>query len=147
MSEFTSYEEQLQAGESLTCFTVGNSMEPLLYNRSTHVFIKKAEGDLRRNDIPLYKRPSGQYVMHRVIRVSKDHYYTRGDNRGYLEKVPKAWVLGVVTKIYRKGKYISITDPGYRLYVFLWNLIYPFRRVYYSIKARLKCRKGNGSLS
>lgn len=138
MSEFTSYEEQLHAGETITCFTVGDSMEPLLYNRSTHVFIKNADEELRRNDIPLYKRPSGQYVMHRIIRVSKDHYYTRGDNRCGLEKIPKDWVIGVVTKIYRKGKYISVTDPGYRLYVFLWNVLYPFRRVCYAIRARLK---------
>lgn len=147
MSEFTTYEEQLQAGETITCFTVGNSMEPLLYNRNTHVFVKKAEGNLHRNDIPLYKRPSGEYVLHRIIRVSEDHYYIRGDNRNYLEKVPKDWVFGVVTKIYRKGKYISVTDPGYRLYVFLWNLIYPFRRVYYVMMSRLKCRKRNGSAS
>ena len=138
MSEYTSYEEQLNAGKTVTSFTVGDSMEPLLYDRSTHVFIRKAEGTLRRNDLPLYRRPTGEYVMHRIIRVGKEHYYTRGDNRVGLEEVPKDWVIGIVTKIYRKGKYISVTDFGYRLYVFFWTFSYPVRRVYRSIKARLK---------
>ncbi len=138
MSEFTSFEEQLNAGKTVTSFTVGDSMEPLLYNRKTHVFIRKVDRELRRNDIPLYRRPTGEYVLHRIIRVGKDHYYIRGDNRVGLEEVPKDWILGVVTQIYRKGKYISVTDPGYRLYVFFWNFTYPVRRVYRSIKARLK---------
>ena len=138
MSDFTSYEQQLNAGKTVTSFTVGDSMEPLLYDRKTHVFLRKPEGELRRNDIPLYRRPTGEYVLHRIIRVGEDCYYIRGDNRTGLEEVPKDWVLGVVTQIYRNGKYISVTDPGYRLYVFCLHLVYPFRRIYSSIKARLK---------
>ena len=78
------------------------------------------------------------YDVDRIIRVGKDCYYIRGDNRFGLEEVPKDWVLGMVTQIYRNGKYISVTDFEYRLYVFWLHLSYPFRRVYSSIKARLK---------
>ncbi len=138
MNDYTSYEAQLNEGKTLTCFTVGDSMEPLLYNRKTHVFLRKAEGTLKRNDIPLYRRPTGEYVLHRIIRVGKDCYYIRGDNRVGLETVPKDWVLGVVTQIYRNGKYISVTDPGYRLYVFCLHLIYPFRWFCRGIRAKLK---------
>ena len=138
MSEYTSYEEQLNAGNTVTSFTVGDSMEPLLYNRKTHVFIRKVDRELRRNEIPLYRRPTGEYVLHRIIRVGKDHYYIRGDNRVGLEEVPKDWILGVVTQIYRNGKYISVTDPGYRLYVFCLHLVYPFRWFYKRVRARLK---------
>ena len=138
MNELTNYEEQLNAGKILTCFTVGDSMEPLLYNRKTHVFIQKAEGTLCSGDIPLYRRPSGQYVMHRIIRVGKTCYYTRGDNRCGLEKVPREWVLGVVTQIFRKGKYIPVTDARYRLFVKFWKIIYPIRWIYYHIRAKMK---------
>lgn len=138
MNELTNYEEQLNAGKTLTCFTVGDSMKPLLYNRQTHVFIQKADGILRCGDIPLYRRPSGQYVMHRIIRVGKDCYYTRGDNRCGLEKVPQEWVLGVVTQIFRKGKYIPVTDVRYRLFVKFWKIIYPIRWIYYHIRAKVK---------
>ncbi len=138
MNDYTSYEAQLNAGKTVISFTVGDSMEPLLYNRKTHVFLRKAEGKLQRNDIPLYRRPTGEYVLHRIIRVGEDCYYIRGDNRTGLEKVPMDWVLGVVTQIYRNGKYISVTDPGYRLYVMLLHLVYPFRWFYSRVKARLK---------
>lgn len=138
MSEYTSYEEQLNAGKTVISYTVGDSMEPLLHTRKTHVFIRKAEGTLKRNDIPLYRRPTGEYVLHRIIRVGDDCYFIRGDNRVGLEKVPKDWVLGVVTQIYRNGKYISVTDFGYRMYLFFLHLTYPFRRVRAHIKARLK---------
>ncbi len=138
MNDYTSYEAQLNAGKTVTSFTVGDSMEPLLYDRKTHVFLRKAEGVLQRNDIPLYRRPTGEYVLHRIIRVGEDCYYIRGDNRTGLEKVPMDWVLGVVTQIYRNGKYISVTDPGYRLYVMLLHLVYPFRWFYSRVKARLK---------
>lgn len=138
MNDYTSYEEQLNAGKTVISYTVGDSMEPLLYNRKTHVFIRKAEGTLKRNDIPLYRRPTGEYVLHRIIRVGDDCYYIRGDNRVGLETVPKDWVLGVVTQIYRNGKYISVTDFGYRMYLFFLHLTYPFRRVRSYIKARMK---------
>lgn len=138
MSEYTSYEEQLNAGKTVTSFTVGDSMEPLLYDRSTHVFLRKAEGKLRRNDIPLYRRPTGEYVLHRIIHVGKDCYYIRGDNRYGLERVPKDWILGVVTQIFRKGKYISVTSFGYRLYVFCLHLTYPFRWFCHRVRLKLK---------
>ena len=109
MSEFTSYEEQLQAGETITCFTVGDSMEPLLYNRSTHVFVKKVEGDLRRNDLPLYKRPSGQYVMHRVYQVDEDGTMTMaGDAQWTLEPgIRPDQLRAFVPRVVRKEKEIS----------------------------------------
>lgn len=102
-------------------------MEPLLYHRSTRVVIWKAKGPLKKGDLPVYRRPSGQFVMHRIIRVDDSYYYTRGDNRIGLEPVPKDWVLGIVTEIYRKGRHIYVTDWQYRLYVKVWGFIYPVR--------------------
>ena len=102
-------------------------MEPLLYHRSTRVVIRKAEGTLKKGDLPVYRRPSGQFVMHRIICADASHYYTRGDNRFGLEQVPKAWVLGVVTEIYRKKRHIYVTDWRYRLYVRTWSFLYPIR--------------------
>ena len=130
-------EQEIASGRPTVILTVGDSMKPLLYNKSTRVVIMKTNGDLKKNDLPVYKRPSGQFVMHRIIKVDEDYYYTRGDNRCGLEQVPKVWVQGVVTEIYRKNRRFSVRSKGYRTYVYLWKLFYPVRWVFYKIRSRM----------
>lgn len=126
--------KEIISGRPVVTMTSGDSMEPLLYHRSTRVVIWKAEGPLKKGDLPVYRRPSGQFVMHRIIRVDDSYYYTRGDNRIGLEPVPKDWVLGIVTEIYRKGHHIYVTDWQYRLYVKVWGFIYPVRYLLTQLK-------------
>lgn len=134
-------EKEIASGKPTVTVTVGDSMEPLLFHRSSRVVIVKTDTELKKNELPMYKRPSGQFVMHRIIKVDKDFYYTRGDNRTGLEKVPKAWVQGVVTEIYRKGKHFSVTNPWYRCYVTVWNVSYPIRWCIYKIRRMIfKCK-------
>ncbi len=118
---------ELRAGRAVASQTFGDSMQPLLYQGETTVLVVPVTGRLKRNDLPLYRRPTGQLVMHRIIRVEKDGYRTRGDNRTGLESVPEAWVIGVVSEITRRGRVIPVTARGYRAYVHAWNLIYPLR--------------------
>ena len=102
-------------------------MQPLLHQGKTRVVIVPISGTLQPGDLPLYRRPSGQFVLHRIIKGDGQFYYTRGDNRTGLEPVPHEWVLGVVTEIHRNGKIIPVTAPAYRCYVTLWNAFYPLR--------------------
>lgn len=102
-------EREILSGNPVVTMTSGDSMEPLLLDHSTRVVIRKADGMLKKGDLPVYRRPSGQFVMHRIIRVKAPYYYTRGDNRYGLEQVPQKWVLGVVTEIYRKKRHFSVT--------------------------------------
>lgn len=113
-------------------------MEPLLYSKETRVVVMNAKDKLKIGDLPLYRRPSGQFVLHRIIRADMENYYTRGDNRSGLEKVPKEWVCGVVTEIYRKEKHFSVKNKKYLGYVCIWNIIYPIRWIFYKIRARKK---------
>ena len=141
MKKLSVLEREVASGKPVVTMTVGDSMEPLLFHQSTRVVIRKADRELNRNDLAFYKRPTGQFVMHRVIRKSKDCYYTRGDNRTGLEKVPKAWVQGVVTEIYRKERHFGIENKWYRCYVFFWNLLYPVRYGFYQLRRKKKRRK------
>ena len=127
---------QLLSGTTVISVTVGDSMEPLLYDRDTHVVIMPLTGELHTGDIPLYQRPSGQLVMHRIIKLDSDFYYTRGDNRCGLEMVPKAWVYGIVTEIYRRDNKIPIRDKKYRLYVKIWGILYPLRWLIYKVRSK-----------
>lgn len=127
-------EREIASGRPVVMLTVGDSMEPLLYNRSTRVVIVKADRALKKNELPVYKRTTGQFVMHRIIKVDEAHYYTRGDNRTGLEQIPKEWVLGVVTEVYRGTKHFTTQNGWYKSYVTFWNLIYPFRWFVYKLR-------------
>lgn len=128
-------EQEILSGRPVVTMTSGDSMEPLLFHRNTRVVVRKAEAALKKGDLPVYRRPSGQFVMHRIVRVENGFYYTRGDNRYGVEKVPRDWVLGVVTEIYRKDRHIFVTDRGYRLYVMIWGILYPVRYILHKGRA------------
>ena len=88
--------------------TVGMSMWPLLKNRRDRIVIRPVgDRELRRGDVPLYRRPDGKYVLHRILRVKEDHFVIRGDNTYALERVPKEWVIGYLAEFYRKGKHVT----------------------------------------
>lgn len=108
--------------------TVGMSMYPMLCNRRDRVILLPVgEKKLKKYDLPLYRRPDGRYVLHRIIGVRKGYYVTRGDNTYFKEKVPYEWVVGYVSEFYRKGKHKKANHKGYRAYARFWNWIYPLR--------------------
>lgn len=133
----SSVEEEINSGNPIVLMTFGDSMEPLLFDHDTRVIIINKK-DLRKNDLPVYKRPTGQLVLHRIIREDEAFFYTRGDNRCGLEQVPKKWILGKVTEIYRGNCHFTVENRFYRLYVLVWNTIYPLRWLTYKIRTKVK---------
>lgn len=138
MNETESIRRRLEKGLPAATYTQGVSMRPLLYQGKTHVILSPLNRELKPGDLPIYLRPDGLYIIHRLIRIGEDYYYTRGDNCMHGEKIPKDWVIGEVTEIYRKGKNIPVTSRGYRIYVAVWNGVFPLRWVYYFAR---KCVK------
>lgn len=112
--------EQVLAEQGQGFFqTSGNSMEPLLHHRKSTVVIQAKTSRLQRWDVALFRRPTGEYVLHRVIRVKPDGYRILGDNRLWPETVPAGWVIGVMTGFYpdESGQYISCQSPAYQAYL------------------------------
>lgn len=109
--------EQVLAAQGRGFFaTEGDSMEPLLHNHRSTVVIEPAVHPLQVGDVALYRRPTGAYVLHRVIRVEQDGYRIRGDNRLYTERVPQQWVLGVMVGYYpdERDHYIACAGAQYQ---------------------------------
>ena len=65
----SSIRRELAAHGSLVYTNVGVSMRPLIRQGRDLLVIRTCTGRLRKYDIPLYQRPSGQYVLHRIARV------------------------------------------------------------------------------
>lgn len=133
-------EKQLSEQGVYVSTTVGWSMFPMLRNRKDRIVVLPV-GDqrLKKYDLPLYRRPDGKYILHRIIGVKEDHYIIRGDNTYCKEHVPDAWILGYVSEFYRNGKHVSSDSKAYRAYVVFWRIIYPFRFVgYHALRVAIR---------
>lgn len=129
--EYNIERELEQHGECLFQ-TVGDSMEPVLHNRKSSVLIKKTDGCLAKYDVALYRRPSGQYVLHRIIEVCEDSYHICGDNRIWVETVPKEWVLGRMAGFYpdESAQFVDCAaDEDYLDYVAHWEQRFRSRKL------------------
>ena len=132
------FEEVLERDGKLIYTNAGDSMEPLIKQDRDLVRIEKISGRLKRYDVALYKRDSGQYVLHRVLKVKKDGYVLCGDNRYEKEYgITDGHVIGVLTAVIRNGKEIPVTSLRYRLYVHLRCDFFPLHAFYRKIKFKL----------
>jgi signal peptidase I len=98
----------------------GGSMLPLLEEKQDMVRLEavKEKDKLKKYDVPLFfDKKTGTLVLHRIIKVKKDHYITYGDNRKNYEIVPFDSVLAIAVGFYKKDKYIPCDDPEYLKYV------------------------------
>ena len=124
----STFEEILTRDGRLVYTNVGDSMWPFIRERHDLLVIERPTGRLGRYDVPLYRRDSGQYVLHRILKVRENDYVICGDNRWHRETgITDRHILGVLTAIIRDGKEVPVTDPLYRLYVHLWCDLFPLR--------------------
>lgn len=139
----STFEEEINKTGKLIYTNVGDSMMPLISQGKDLLIIEKVNGRLKKYDVPLYKRDSGQYVLHRILKVRKNDYVICGDNRwGREYGIQDRHIIGVLTGIIRDGKEISVNDKKYKIYVHLWCDFFWIRafilRTKHFIKRRLK---------
>ena len=102
------FEQVISEQGQLIYTNVGDSMYPLIQPRDL-LIIKKLTKPLKLGDIPLYKRDSGQYVLHRIVDINVNGYTMCGDNRFEAETgVAKKQILGILTGIVRNGETVSV---------------------------------------
>ncbi len=127
------FEDVISEKGQLIYTNVGDSMYPLIQPRDLLV-IKKLSRPIRRFDVPLYKRDSGQYVLHRVMKIKKDGSYVMcGDNRSLLEcGITDRHIIGILTDIIRNGQTIPVTIPKRTL----WFRSVRYRKAVFRLKKK-----------
>lgn len=131
-------QEQLAAGKSVKFSPRGTSMLPMLRQGIDSVLLSPAPQRLKRFDLPLYRRRSGQFVLHRVVSVS-DCYTCIGDNQFVYEcGIRHDQVVGVVTAFWRGERKIKTHTLPYRLYCHVWHLSRPLRQLWRGAVFRLR---------
>ncbi len=122
-------EEVLSGGGEFRIYPKGTSMLPLLRQGIDSVVLKRrSDNSVKKHDIAFYRRDSGAFVLHRVMKIEKDGSFTMcGDNQTELEYgINTEQIIGYAGEIYRKDKPI-FKNPFYRGYVFIWCIM-PYRR-------------------
>lgn len=130
---------QLELGGRARLTVTGRSMLPLLRSRRDSVELIPVEGVQKKGTIILYRRESGQFVLHRIVRLTKDGYICCGDNEAAKEPVSQTQLLAAVDVLNRKGRRITDSNFCYCIYKALWVGLFPFRGLY--IKIRRWCGK------
>ncbi len=138
MSKST-FEEEIKRTGKLIYTNIGDSMMPLIREKRDLLIIEKVNGRLKKYDIPLYKRDTGQYVLHRILKVRKNDYVICGDNRWHKEYgITDQHIIGILTGIVRDGRRISTKDKRYLLYVHIWCDFFYIRASILRIKSFLR---------
>lgn len=121
-------EEQLAAGKCVKFKPRGVSMLPMLRQGIDSVVLSPVPGKLKKYDLPLYRRKSGQFVLHRIVKAGET-YTCIGDNQfDYEPGLKHEQMIGLVTSFYRGEKEIPVASFGYRVYCRVWHYSRPVRR-------------------
>ncbi len=110
-------DEVISSGGEFRMYPRGVSMQPLLTQGEDSVVLISL-GDVCVNDMILYRRDSGQFVLHRVIKINGDEYIMCGDNQGELERgIKKEHLLAKVKYFYKGTKKVTLDSEEYVKYL------------------------------
>lgn len=128
------FEDVIAEQGKLVYTHVGDSMYPTI-RKNDLLVIEAVSRPLKQYDIPLYRRDSGQVVLHRIISTRGGGWTMCGDNRRYKEHgISEKNVIGVLTTIVRGGREIAVDTPRRRLAARLL----PLRRVMLLVRDQLR---------
>lgn len=139
-----SYESVIRERGELVFTPGGVSMLPLLRHHENPVVLHPVEGRLKKGDVPFYKRESGQYVLHRIVKVRKDSYDLCGDNQVIVERgVTDGMIFAKMVGFYQGEAFVSVDEKWVRRYARRRMASRPFRYFVFRVKhftSRVFCR-------
>ena len=131
----------LEETETVPLVISGSSMTPFLVHGRDTVYLSKVTAPLKRGDMILYRRDSGDYILHRIFRAEGDTYTLVGDAQTMLEPgIRSDQVLAVVTAVRRKGKLLKQGSFWWDFFEKVWIRMVPLRpavRAVYSCFVKL----------
>lgn len=107
----------------------GVSMLPLIRRGIDPVTVTRLYRPLKKGDVVLFRRHDGVFAVHRVRRLRGNTVVTLGD--GCLTEDPPMTsdrVCGIVIRVCRNGRSISLDGPTGRFFGRLWMAALPLRR-------------------
>lgn len=121
--------------------TSGTSMLPMLRDRKDVVYLTKLKRRPKKYDVVLFQRETGEYVLHRVVRVEPDGTYVFcGDNQTVLERIDDPnQLVAIVQSFQRSGVRIDCRKSiVYALYSRLQTNSRFLRKIARAVVGRIK---------
>jgi len=130
--------ELISRNEGFWLAVTGNSMTPTLKHLKDRVYISPFNRKAKKGDILLTAIHGNHCLLHRVVKCNGDILYYKGDAQIYCEgPLPVRDVIGIVTKIERNGKVISVNN-FYKLWSTVWRKAMQLRYFIIRVLSRLK---------
>ena len=127
--------EMVEQGHEVSMTVAGTSMEPFLVHNRDKIYFKKPDGTIKKGDMVFYRRETGAYVMHRVIKVKKQQYYMAGDHQTFLEgPIKKKQIFAKIVSVERDGEWLTENDKLWKFYAVWWRRLFWIRKVVGKLK-------------
>lgn len=131
-------EEVISKDGDFRLYPRGTSMLPLIVEGKDSVILCKP-GLLSKYDIVLYQRKNGQYVLHRIVKISGNDLVLRGDNQSELEKeITADMVIAKVKGVFIKETFYEGNTGPYKFYFLKLFLRRNFRKFKFRFKRVIK---------
>ena len=115
-------------GKEVSLRIAGDSMSPFLCHERDFINFKKPDRELKRGDMVFFQRKSGQYIMHRIWKVTPEGYYIVGDAQSWIEgPIELEQIFGLITKVNRKGHWIGPENFWWWFFENIWIRLVPVR--------------------
>lgn len=131
--------EVTEKGGTFRLYPMGRSMLPTIQPGRDSVLLAALD-KVHRGDAVLYRRKSGQFVLHRIIHIDpKTGLMTmRGDNQFYKEPgIAKEQLIAKVTAIYRGEKKLDCNSAKHKAYLAFRSCTYFPRHCIAALHTRL----------
>lgn len=116
----------------------GRDMLPIIRSGRDLVTVMSPETDIKINDVLLYRRENGDFVLGRVIYINDGLYVMRGDDRSINEyNIKSEQIIGKMISFDRNSKTCTVTDKGYKIYVAFLPIVFFFRKIGVIAKSRI----------
>ncbi len=138
----------LDQGKEIQLPVAGSSMSPFLADGRDALLLKKITGPVKKGDMVLFRRRTGQFVMHRVCRVRREgggeSYDMLGDGQLQVEgPIQRGQILAVVFLVRRKGEWIGPGNFWWKFFRYVWPNMVPLRPAAHRVWGALKGSREN----
>ena len=117
----------LEQAESVPLVISGGSMAPFLAEGRDTVYLSKVTRPLKRGDMILFRRDSGSYILHRVLKVEAGICTVAGDAQTWTEPVRPQKVKALVPAVRRKGRLLKQGSFLWMFFEKIWTRLVPLR--------------------
>ncbi|MBQ7433261.1 MAG: S24/S26 family peptidase [Lachnospiraceae bacterium] len=120
----------VENGQEVSLKISGSSMMPFLIHERDMILFGPVKGELKKGDMVFFQRQEGQFVMHRICKITPEGYYIVGDAQVVIEgPIKREQIFAKVNRARRKGKWIDENDFWWKFFEKVWIRIIPLRHV------------------